>query len=165
MEAFALEFARGIRRRAPRMGGKKLWIKYKDHMGGQESLGRDRFMELMDRYGLKIRAKPRRPRTTDSTHGLPVYPNLVFSFIPTRVNQLWVSDITYIPIWLSDNERTHCYLSLITDAYSHEIIGWEVGGSLAARYSAKALGMAMKRLDGIDGARSEERRVGKECAC
>lgn len=150
MESFALEFIHSIRRKAPRIGGKKLWIMYKGHMRDNERLGRDRFMDLIDRYGLKIRVKPRRPRTTDSTHGLPVYPNLVFSFIPNRINQLWVSDITYIPVWLNDNEYTHCYLSLITDAYSHEIIGWEVGETLETKFSAKALEMAMRKLGRMD---------------
>ena len=156
MESFALEFIHSIRRKAPRIGGKKLWIMYKGHMGDNERLGRDRFMDLIAHYGLKIRVKPRRPRTTDSTHGLPVYPNLVFSFIPDRTNQLWVSDITYIPVWLNDHEYTHCYLSLITDAYSHEIIGWEVGDTLETKFSAKALEMAMKRLDGVDSGAPNE---------
>ena len=107
-------------------------------------------MNLMDRYSLKIRKKTRKPRTTDSTHGLPVFPNLVYSLIPDRINQLWVSDITYIPVWLNANEYAFCYLSLITDAYSHEIIGWQVGNSLATKYTSEALKMAFNRLEGVD---------------
>ena len=105
----------------------------------------------MDRYNLKVRKKKRKPRTTDSTHGLPVFPNLVYSFIPDRINQLWVSDITYIPVWINENEYAFSYLSLITDAYSHEIVGWQVGDSLATRYTSEALKMAFIRLEGADG--------------
>ena len=108
-------------------------------------------MSLMDRYNLKVRKKKRKPRTTDSTHGLPVFPNLVYSFIPDRINQLWVSDITYIPVWINENEYAFSYLSLITDAYSHEIVGWQVGDSLATRYTSEALKMAFIRLEGADG--------------
>ena len=104
-------------------------------------------MKLIDRYNLKIRRKTRKPRTTDSTHGLPVFPNLVYSFIPDRINQLWVSDITYIPVWINENEYAFCYLSLITDAYSHEIVGWQVGNSLATKHTSEALKMAFSRLD------------------
>ena len=150
LESFALEFIHGVREKASRLGGKKLWIKYKDKMKGNERLGRDRFMDLIDRYGLKIRQKVRKPRTTDSTHCLPVFPNLAYSFIPNKINELWVSDITYIPVWVNDNEYTFCYLSLITDAYSHEIIGWAVGSSLETKYTTEALRMALSRLEDLD---------------
>ena len=145
-----MEFIHDIRRKAPRIGGKKLWLKYKDKLQGKHRLGRDLFMRLIDRYNLKIRKKTRKPGTTDSTHGLPVFPNLVYSFIPDRINQLWVSDITYIPVWITENEYTFCYLSLITDAYSHEIVGWQVGNSLATKYTSEALKMAFSRLEGAD---------------
>jgi hypothetical protein len=47
-------------------------------------VGCDRFEDIVDRYGLKVR----KPGTTDSTHGLPVYPNIARDFIPTAPNQL-----------------------------------------------------------------------------
>ena len=104
----------------------------------------------IDRYGLKVRNRSRKPKTTDSTHGLPVFPNLVYAFIPQHVNELWVSDITYVPIWLEDDKYTFCYLSLITDAYSHEIIGWQVGSSLEAKYTTEALEIALGRIENLD---------------
>lgn len=145
-EAFALEFVRRIRKKDPRIGGKKLWLMYRKEVKGGDRLGRDRFETMIDRYGLKIRKKVRKPRTTDSTHGLPVFPNLVYSFVPDRVNQVWVSDITYIPVWLSETEYTFCYLTLITDAYSHEIIGWQVGKTLETKFTSEALKMAFSHL-------------------
>ena len=72
----------------------------------------------------------RKPRTTDSTHGLPTFPNLVRNYIPEAKNRLWVSDITYIPVYPNPNnmeEYSFCYLSLLQDAYTKEIIGYSVG--------------------------------------
>ena len=146
-EAFAMEFVRRIRKKDPRIGGKKLWLMYRKEIKGADRLGRDRFEAMMDRHGLKIRMKVRKPRTTDSTHGLPVFPNLVYSFVPDRVNQVWVSDITYIPVWLNETDYTFCYLTLITDAYSHEIIGWQVGKTLETKFTSEALKMAFSHLE------------------
>lgn len=95
-----------------------------------------------------MRKKPRRTRTTNSSHSFPLYPNLVREFIPCGINQLWVSDITYIPIWTSDGQHSFCYLSLVMDAYSREIVGWSVGSTLDSVYPVMALKMAMGRLDG-----------------
>lgn len=95
--------------------------------------------------------EPRKPRTTDSTHGLPTYPNIVKDFIPTGPNQLWVSDITYITIWVDAYHYVHCFLSLILDAYTEEIVGWSVGPSLSTKYPVEALQMALKRIEGKDG--------------
>ena len=150
MEAFAVEYIHSIRRKAPGMGGMKIWYMYKRDFPYRECVGRDWFEDIINRHGLKIRAKKRKPRTTDSTHGLPVYPNLAYDFIPTSINQLWVSDITYIPVWINEKEYTFCYLSLIMDAYSHEIIGWAVGATLETLHTSEALMKAFSRLDGID---------------
>lgn len=150
LEAFALEYIHDIRALDPGIGGMKLWIMYKQEFPDRETIGRDWFEDIIHRHGLKVRNKMRKPRTTDSTHGLPVFPNLAFGFIPTAINQLWVSDITYIPVWLNDTEYTFCYLSLIMDAFSHEIIGWSVGPTLETLYPAEALRMALKRLEGVD---------------
>lgn len=148
-EVFAIEYIHHIRSLDPGIGGMKLWYMYKRDFPEREHVGKDLFEDIIHRYGLKVRNKIRKPKTTDSTHGLPVFPNLVFDFIPTAINQLWVSDITYIIVWLNEQEYTFCYLSLIMDAYNHEIIGWAVGPSLETLYPANALKMAMKRLDGV----------------
>ena len=148
IEAFALEYIRSVRKTVPGIGGMKLWYMYRREFPDKERLGRDRFEELIMRHGLNVRKRIRKPRTTDSTHGLPVYPNLVCSFLPERVNQLWVSDITYIKVWLSESCYTFAYISLITDAYSHEIVGWAVGKTLETCYASEALTMALHRLYG-----------------
>ena len=68
--------------------------------------------------------------------------------IPLRPNQLWVSDITYMVVYRNaqTGEYDFCYLSLVTDYYTKEIIGWCVGETLEAKFAIKALNMALKRL-------------------
>lgn len=155
-EAFALEYIHGIRALDPGIGGMKLWYMYRRDFPDIERVGRDRFEDIIHRHGLKVRDRMRKPRTTDSSHGLPLFPNLVREFLPTAVNQLWVSDITYIPVWIDEVTYEFVYLSLIMDAYSHEIIGWAVGPTLETLYPANALKMAFGKLEGAD-----EETVGK----
>ena len=149
-EEFALSYILEIRRKDPGLGGVKLWCMYKRDFTGNKPMGRDRFEALIDRYGLKLKQRIRKPRTTDSTHGLTVDPNLVKDFIPTAPNQLWVSDITYIPIWLNETRYSFCYLSMILDAYTEEIIGWAIGPTLDTEYPLRALQMALERIENTD---------------
>ena len=121
---------------------------YRRDFQGNEPIGRDQFVDIINEYGLKVRLKVRKPRTTDSTHGLPTYQNIIKDFIPAAPNQLWVSDITYITIWLDEYTYIFCYLSLILDGYTEEIIGWSVGPTLETTYPVEALRMALKRIEG-----------------
>ena len=147
-EEFALQYAKDIRGEDPGIGGVKIWLMYRDKFGCDYPVGRDRFCRILSENGLKIRMRIRTPRTTDSTHGLPTYPNIVKDFAPNAANQLWVSDITYIVI-MDDVYHYHfCYLSLILDAYSEEIVGWSVGPTLDTTYPIEALRMALKRIEG-----------------
>lgn len=148
-EGFAVSYIKEIRKKDPGMGGSKLWYMYCKSFEGGHPIGRDRFADIVDKYGLKVRQKVRKPRTTDSTHGLPVFPNLIKDYIPLAPNRLWVSDITYITIWADAEHYYFCYLSLILDAYSEEIIGWCVGETLDTAYSIKALEMALGRISGV----------------
>ncbi len=121
---------------------------YKTEFGYDSPIGRDRFCRIIDEYGLKVRLRQRKPRTTDSTHGLPTYPNLIKDFVPMAANQLWVSDITYIVVMDDECHYHFVYLSLIQDAYSEEIVGWCVGPTLDTDYPMAALKMALKRIEG-----------------
>lgn len=123
---------------------------YRKEFRFDNPIGRDRFCRIIDENGLKVRQRIRKPRTTDSTHGLPTYPNLIKNYIPSSANQLWVSDITYIVIMDDDYHYHFCYLSLILDTYSEEIVGWNVGPTLDTEYPMAALRMALKRIDGMD---------------
>jgi transposase InsO family protein len=149
-EAFVLQYIRGIRAKDPGIGGMKLWYMYRKEFGRNSPVGRDRFEDIVDRYGLKVRARIRKPKTTDSTHGLPVYPNIIKDFIPSAPNRLWVSDITYITIWLDNYTYVFCYLSLLLDAYTEEIVGWNVGSTLETAHPIEALRKALRRIEGQD---------------
>ena len=141
-----MSYIKEIRKKDPGIGGSKLWYMYRKSFEGNHPLGRDRFADIVDKYGLKVRLKMRKPRTTDSTHGLSVFPNLIKEYIPLAPDRLWVSDITYMTIWTDAEHYSFCYLSLILDAYSEEIVGWCVGETLDAVYPIKALEMALCRI-------------------
>ena len=103
-------------------------------------IGRDAFFDLLrERAMLVRRRRGGKPRTTFSGFWMKKYPNLAKDFIPTAPNQLWVSDITYIPIG-----NDFGYLSLITDAYSHKVVGFYLCNDLSARGCVLALKMALK---------------------
>lgn len=148
-EAFVVEFIKRIRERDRGIGGGKLWRMYQKEFGEDHSVGYNRFYDIVDKYGLKVRKRRRRAKTTDSNHDLPTYPNLVKDLIPIRPNQLWVSAITYMIVYVDEKsgEYKFCYLSLVTDYYTKEIVGWCVGDTLEAKFAIEALDMAMRRLD------------------
>ena len=147
-ESFVVEFIKETRKKDPKIGGRKLWLMYKKRFANTESVGFNSFYDIMEHYGLKIRKRRRRIRTTNSDHNLPVYPNLIKKLIPDRPNQLYVSDITYIPILLEPigNLYSFCYLSLVTDYYSKQIVGYDIGESLQASSPINALNMALGKL-------------------
>lgn len=152
LESFVVKYVKEIRAKDPGIGGNKLWHMYRSTFGKNNSVGFNRFYDILDRYGLKVRKRPRRIRTTDSTHNLPVYPNLVRDLIPNNTCELIVSDITYVPMGVNPKtgRNNFCYLSLVTDAYSKEIIGYSVGETLDAKYPVEALNMAVRHYKGRD---------------
>jgi putative transposase len=78
--------------------------------------------------------------TTDSRHGLPIYPNLVEGLVVTRIDQLWVADITYIRLQVE-----FVYLAVLLDAFSRRCLGWALRRSLEAALALEALHMALPR--------------------
>jgi transposase InsO family protein len=108
----------------------------------QIKMGRDAFFDLLAANSLLVKRRKRRAYTTNSFHWLRKYPNLIRGLIPVRSNQLWVSDITYWKI-----EDQFVYISLITDAFSHKIVGYQVAGTLEAASTAEALEMALNRWE------------------
>ena len=78
--------------------------------------------------------------TTDSNHGLKVFPNLVPQMVLTDVDQLWVADITYIRL-----RDEFVFLSVILDAYSRRVIGWALDRTLEDELTLTALRMALSR--------------------
>lgn len=139
-----------IRSEDPGIGGYKLWIMLCSLFGPDMDMpGRDSFYRLLRRNGLML--PPPKPRhTTNSNHRYHKWKNLIKGFVPTAANQLWVSDITYIV--LSDGNV--CYLHLITDAYSHKIVGWVLADSLRAAISMQALRQAVAQAAAMKGSES-----------
>jgi putative transposase len=78
--------------------------------------------------------------TTDSQHGLPIYPNLVKGMVLTGIDQLWVADITYIRLQVE-----FVYLAILLDAFSRRCIGWALRRSLEAALVVEALRMSLLR--------------------
>ena len=78
--------------------------------------------------------------TTDSQHPFAVYPNLAHDLELTNINQLWVSDITYIRL-----QREFIYLAVILDAYSRRCIGWALSRVIDARLTIAALKQALQQ--------------------
>lgn len=145
-ESFIVDYVKSVRARDPGIGGRKLWHMYRLSFPEGARVGRDSFLSVIADNGLKLRDKPRRPRTTDSRHALPLYPNLVRDFVPDGPCRLWVSDITYISYWPDSRTHAFCYLSMVMDAYTEEIVGWSVGPTLDTRYPLEALRMALRRI-------------------
>ena len=152
LESFVVEYVKEVRGKDPGIGGNKLWLMYQARFGDDNSLGYNRFYDILDRYSLKVRKRRHRTMTTDSNHDYPVYPNLVKELIPDGPCQLVVSDITYIFLGVNpeSGKNIFCYLSVVTDAYSKEIIGYSVGKTLEARYPLEALEMAISHYPGKD---------------
>lgn len=101
-------------------------------------VNRKRVQRLMREDNLLCVVKRKFVVTTQSAHGLTVYPNLAGTRQLTGVNQLWVADITYIRL-----EEEFVYLAVILDAYSRRVIGWHLDDTLTNSLSIAALRMAL----------------------
>jgi putative transposase len=84
--------------------------------------------------------------TTDSAHGLAVYPNRARGMVLTGIDQLWVADITYIRL-----EEEFVYLAVILDGYSRRVIGWALERTLEDELTIQALRMALQRRQPAEG--------------
>lgn len=125
----------GLRRQMPRLGTRKLHHLLK----GELDIGRDKLFRLLRAEGLLVCKTRRYTVTTNSKHWMRKYPNLTKGIELIRPEQVWVADITYI----DTNEDGHGYLHLITDAYSKQIMGYELCGNMEAASTLKALQMAI----------------------
>jgi len=146
-----IESVKEIRTEDPGIGGYKLWLMMISLYGRSFVPGRDRFFVILRRRGLML-PKPKPRHTTNSNHRYRKWRNLIKGFVPTAANQLWVADITYISLECGDV----CYLHLITDAYSHKIVGWALAQTLRAAVSIEALRMAIEEATAMSGCESLE---------
>jgi transposase InsO family protein len=128
-----------IRKYQPRCGGRKLLFMlqpfFKQH---NMAMGRDNFFALLAKNKLLVRKTKRNVYTTNSKHHFHRYPNLVKDFVPLKAHELWVADITYIPL-----KERFAYLFLITDAYSRKIVGFHVSDDMKVSSATLALKKAL----------------------
>ena len=128
-----------VRMRMPRLGTRKLYHLLEEKLRPL-GVGRDRLFAIMKANNLQIAPKRQYHITTDSHHRFRKHKNLIESLEINRPEQVWVSDITYIGTRVNP-----MYLSLVTDAYSKRIMGFNVSKSLDASGAVSAMGRALKK--------------------
>ena len=101
-----------------------------------------RVAKLLKNQGLRaIQPKSFVPKTTDSRHALGYSPNLLLETPePTRLNQLWVGDITYVPL----AKGAFCYLAMLMDRFSRAVVGWHVDETMTDALTLAALRGAIR---------------------
>lgn len=102
-------------------------------------IGRCKLNSILKIHGMLVQKKRKSVITTNSKHRFRKYPNIIKGIEITKPEQVWVADITYIRTDYGFN-----YLHLITDAYSKQIVGFELSDDMKAESTAKALKMALK---------------------
>jgi transposase InsO family protein len=130
-----------IRRVMPKLGARKLYFLLKEELT-KIKVGRDKLFRILRANHMLIKPKRRYHTTTNSHHRFRKHKNLISDKEIEKPGSIWVSDITYI-----GNRKNPSYLSLITDAYSKKIVGYNVSDSLAMEGSIEALEMAIKQRE------------------
>lgn len=128
-----LEQVMSVRRLMPRIGTRKLYYL----LGSDLSIGRDKLFDILRSNHLLIYPKKSYHVTTNSKHWLKKHKNIVNDLAISNPEHVWVSDITYL------GTRKHpLYLSLVSDAYSKKIMGYNLSDSLKQDGAISALKMA-----------------------
>lgn len=143
-EAFVLSLVRRERALQPFLGVRKLQFLLRGEFSAVGvCIGRDRLFSLLSRHGLLIRRRRKYCGTTNSRHGFGVYGNLLKDLTLRGPCEALVSDITYIR-----TDEGFMYLSLVMDAYSRAIVGYDCSDSLEAEGAVRSLSMALRDLPG-----------------
>lgn len=108
-----------------------------------QRLSRRRVAKLLKNQGLRaIQPKSFVPRTTDSRHALGYSPNLLLEAAdPVGINELWVGDITYVPL----RSGAFCYLALLMDRFSRALTGWRLGETMTDELTLATLRQAIQQ--------------------
>lgn len=116
-------------------GARKLW---KAARRAGHDVGRDQVARLMRGLGIQGAVRTKRVRSTRPDPASARYPDLVRrDFTATAPNQLWVTDLTYVPTFAG-----MAYVCFIIDAYSRTIVGWRVAGHMRTEMVLDAIEMA-----------------------
>jgi putative transposase len=140
LEEAVLSKVKEIRQNQPKSGVRKL----QDMMRRSEEplqIGRDHLNDLLRSYHMLVKCKRRYKACTDFRHRFRIYPNLLENLRVTSINQVLVTDITYIRTY-----KGFAYLYLITDYYSRKILGHYVSDNLKVESAITALKHAVYRL-------------------
>lgn len=122
----------------PRLGSRKLYYLLKDELSVL-NVGRDKLFRILRANHMLIKPKKSYHVTTNSFHRFRKHKNIVNNLEIEKPDAVWVSDITYVGTRINPS-----YLSLITDAYSKRIVGYNLSNYLSTEGSLKALDMAVK---------------------
>ena len=110
-----------------------IWLK-----GQGYAVNRKRVMRLMRKMGLEGQAPG--PSTSKPHPEHKVYPYLLRGLEITSVNQVWSTDITYIPL-----RQGYMYLAAVMDWHSRYVLSWELSNSLDSEFCVRALEVALRR--------------------
>ena len=138
-EGLILQQVINFRKEQPRCGTRKVLVMLQPFLKSNNIfISRDKLFYLLSKTKLLIRKRKRSTHTTNSKHFFYRYPNLVAHFTPLHAHELWVADITYIPM-----KDRFAYLYLITDAYSRKIVGFHVSDDMRVTSAIVALQKAI----------------------
>lgn len=132
-----------IRAKLPRAGVRKVWVKLME-MGIH--VGRDRLFSIMREAGMLVKPLRSYTITTRTYEWLKKWPNLIKGLTPTAPDMIWVADITYVEVYVN-GVRRFMYLSLITDTFTHEIVGYCLHPTLDTQGPLRALHRALEGCD------------------
>lgn len=109
------------------------------HRNGNK-INSKKVLKIMQDNNLVSKKRKFRVITTNSNHNLPIYKNLAKGLVVTKLNQLWVADITYVFL-----PRGHVYLAAMIEVYSRKCIGWELSKNIDTDLVLNALNMAISK--------------------
>jgi len=139
-EQIVLELVTQVRLKLKEGGTRQIYTKIKNELALHNiKMGRDKLHKLLKDNDLLMKLKRNNHKTTNSRHRFFKHPDLLKGLVLTRPEQVFVSDITYIK-----TAQGYNYLSLVTDAYSKQIMGYHLSEGMPARDVLKALKMAVK---------------------
>ena len=140
-EQIVCQLVREIRQLMPRIGTRKLYHMIKPKLDQQGiKLGRDSLFNILRKRFLLVPKRRKYQITTHSNHNFFKHPNRIKNLNINAPEQVWVSDITYIR-----TSQGFAYLHLVTDAYSKQIMGYQLTDNLRIESAMNALKMALKK--------------------
>jgi transposase InsO family protein len=119
-----------------------------------------RIRRIRKKLGIRCKQKKKFKATTNSRHNLPVADNLLDQkFVATAPNQIWVTDITYIP-----TEEGWLYLAGHKDIFTKEIVGYAMDGRMTIKLVSESLYRAVESKRHVKGLSHHSDRGSQYCS-